>query len=294
MRLETDEKLLNDFLQVVERALAEAGMDVDTGPNLYQPLAVEHTKTSASVSEIEPRNDSASDPDDERSEPGLRSSLNVPDEKVATMSSHRANTAGVSEDDEEAGGLFQNMPWEEGSDSEAFEGDTLAKNSESARGSDETESAGGFMADLPWDETEAASVRRGSDDAEKSGDADETDSAGGFMADLPWDETEPDARKSASDEAAEQGEAQQEVESIGKDSDEAGRFMSNIDWEGASSESDKVSIASDSLEEPPEHVKKAMDDERVKDIPPATEDALERSAKSAGNGQEGSDDERDK
>ena len=70
--------------------------------------------------------------------------------------------------------------------------------------------------------------------------------------------------------------------------------MSSIDWESASSAHNKITVASDSREEPPEHVKKAIGDNPAKNIPPATEDALSRSGKSADDVSEGADDEHDK
>ena len=194
-----DTEFLESFLQVVQRALSDAGMETDRAPNLYTPLTLADSRPSAFVSKIEPRSESSADPDDERSEPGLRSSLNVPDEKVATMSSHRASEADVGGDDEDAGGLFQNMPWEEG------------------RINDPSESG-------------ASSNGR----ALVGKDSDNEGSAGGFMEDLPWDEADQKSKSSGFDDVDRENGSDREVAASDKDADDAGAFMSNIDWEGAS------------------------------------------------------------
>jgi len=260
-------RILNSALEAVHRTILKV-TDSESLPdlNLYSPLA---SRLQSGHDDNQLGSDSAAldrldvdEQDDQKSEPGLQSSIRHGEQPVSTASSERGRAA---EESTSAGEWFEDIAWsKEATGKEKARAPDRASSGASAQSTEE------FFTGVNWD-AESGEDRAADDlsmlDSSGKSDEQSTTKSGdtaSFFASTNWD--------------GDSGQDTKSKESHGSDDadEDAETFLEGMDWDG---KEQSVTVEPDG--EPPAHVKKLADSsDRDSSTLPANDDAIERSKKS--------------
>lgn len=268
------QRILTSALEAIHRTMIKAS-ESDELPalNLYQPLDADSRSTPVSEgadSNVLMLNElAADDAQEEKSEPGLQSSIRHGDKHVSTATSERGRPveAGSGQEQKAAEDWFGDIAWSKDGSNPSADEEPIS------RGVDEKSSSGPsgqsteeFFTGVNWD-ADSSDDQNAADlhmlDESKSTPT--TDGGAGDDATNFFESTNWDGGAGAN---SERGSAPSE----GSSEEDAETFLGEMAWDGRGQ-----SLSVDPTGDPPEHVKNIAEDDRGGSVPPATEDAVDRS-----------------
>jgi len=274
------QQILTTALEAIHRSILKAS-DTDELPelSLYSPLprqastgggSADEAPGRAALSEI-----TADEADDQKSEPGLQSSIKHGDKKVSTASSARGrsdNAPGQAQQ-EAAEDWFGDIAWSKDGAKPTSEDE--AKSSTSSKKSDSSapgQSTEEFFTGVDWDaDTNDSDSQEpadldllGASTKASANDEDSEDDAADFFESTNWDGGS-NKESGGKESESKKDDGEQDAES----------FLGETNWDGSGE-----SVTVDPEGEPPEHVKKLSDADRGESKLPANEDAIGRSEQS--------------